>query len=192
METIRSLPARLYPQILGTAWYDLDEAVQRLHGEPATVRATGTFRVRHGANWLARLLVRLAGLPAAGEAVEVQLAVIPRDHGEEWRRAFAGRLLVSFQWQRPDGLLAEQMGLLELWFRLEVAGGMLIYHPQRAALRLGSLRLPLPRWCAPRVAAWEKPVGDGESTQVSVEVSLPLLGLLVAYEGTLTGIEAQK
>jgi hypothetical protein len=190
METIRSLPVRLYPQLLGTSWDDLDEAVQRFHGEGETVRATGTFRVRHGDNRLARFLVHLAGLPAAGEAVEVRLVVVPRDNGEEWRRAFAGRPLVSFQWKRPDGLLAEHMGFLEMWFRLEVTGGVLIYHPQRAALRLGPLRIPLPRWCAPRVSAWEKPVGDGERTQVSVEVSMPLLGLLLAYEGTLTGVEA--
>jgi hypothetical protein len=46
----------------------------------------------------------------------------------------------------------------------------------------------LPRWLAPRVEAWEKP--DGHIVNVSVEVRLPLLGLLIAYEGSLTRIEA--
>ena len=138
--------AKLYPELLGASWDELDKAVQRLHGDGETVRAAGTFRVRHGRDRLARGLVRLAGLPAEAEAVEVRLVVSRRDDGEEWRRAFAGRPLVSFQSQRPGGFLAERVGLLEIGFRLEVTGGALVYHSHGAALRLGPLGIPLPRW----------------------------------------------
>jgi hypothetical protein len=181
----------LYRRLLGAAWDDLAAAVRRLHGEAGPVRAAGTMTVRHGDGGPARALVRLAGLPAAGEAVAVRLAVVPLGRGEAWRRSFAGRPFASCQWDRPDGLLAERVGLLEARFRLEVVGGMLVYHPAGSALRLGPLRLPLPRRWAPRISAWEKPAGcDG--VHVAVDVSAPLLGLLMAYEGTVKAIEARE
>jgi hypothetical protein len=82
------------------------------------------------------------------------------------------------------------MGPLELRFRLEVSAGALRYHPAGAALRWGALRLPLPQGCTPRVSAREEPLGGPDQTSVAVEVNLPLLGLLIAYEGTMTLAES--
>ena len=147
--------------------------------------------MRHGSKLLARAISRLARLPAVGEAVEVRLQVTAREEGEEWRRTFAGHPLVSMQSNRVDGLLAESMGIVEMWFRLEVAGGSLNYQTVRASLRFGSLRVPLPYWLSPCVRAWEKSVGDMNQIHVSVDVSFPLLGRLIAYDGLLTQIEAQ-
>jgi Domain of unknown function (DUF4166) len=191
MATIRHSPPGLYPQLLGSRWNELDESVQCLHGQGNLVRATGTFRVCHGNNRLLRLLARLARLPAAGESVDLQLVVTPVNQGEEWRRTFAGSLMVSTQWQQSHGLLAERMGPLQMRFQLNVVGGALYYETQSVALCLGPLRVPLPSWLAPRVTAWERPGGDRERIQVAVEASLPGLGLLIAYEGTVTRAEAQ-
>ena len=60
----------------------------------------------------------------------------------------------------------------------------------RVAVRLGPLRVPLPSWLAPHVTAWERPLGDRDRTGVAVETRLPWLGLLIAYEGTVTRDEA--
>ena len=191
MEPCSHSPSGLYPKLLGAAWASLDDAVRRLHAWGAPVHAVGVFRVRRGSNWLARTLARLGRLPAAGEAVDIQLVVTARADGEEWRRTFAGRPLVSLQYERPDGLLAERMGLTEMRFRLEAIGGALAYETTSAALCLGWLRVPLPRWFGARVRAWERPVGDGDQINVSVEVELPLLGRLIAYDGSLTRVNAQ-
>jgi hypothetical protein len=180
----------LYERILKGSWSQLDEAVRRLHAESTVVRVAGTFRIRHGAGRLVRLLAWLARLPAAGEAVDVGLIITPLNHGEEWRRTFAGRPLVSRQYERGDALLAERVGLLEMRFRLEVVAGILFYKSKSAALCLGPLRLPLPGWFAPRLAAREQPDADREGAYVAIEMSLPLLGLLVAYEGPVARIEA--
>jgi hypothetical protein len=185
METNLRSSCGLYPHLLGASWSQLDKAVQRLHSAGAFVHAAGTFRVRHGDNRLARLLVRLAGLPAAMETVVVRLIITPRAGGEEWRRTFAGRPLVSWQGPGPSCLLAERIGLLELRFRLEVGGGALIYRTHAVVLRLGPLRVPLPRFLMPRVAAAEKSAGDGDRAHIAVEMTLPWVGLLIAYEGTL-------
>jgi hypothetical protein len=186
METSVQSDPGLYPTLLGESWSNLDEAVRRLHAAGAPLHAVGVFRVRHGTNWVARALAWLARLPAAGEAVDVGLVVTARGGGEEWRRAFAGRPLVSVQYAGANGLLLERMGAVEMRFRLAAVGGALTYETTSAALCVGSWRVPLPRWLRPRVVASEKPVGDGGPIAVAVEVRLPLLGRLVAYEGTLT------
>jgi len=185
-------PSRLYQKLLGASWPDLDVALRRLHDSGETVRAVGVFRVRHGSNRLASALARLARLPAAGEAVDVRLQVTAREWGEEWRRTFAGRPLVSAQSNRGAGLLVERMGIVEMRFSLEAVGGALNYQTVSVALRLGSLRVPLPYRLSPRVMAWERDVGDMNQIHVSVDVTLPLLGRLIAYDGILTQVGARR
>jgi hypothetical protein len=124
-------------------------------------------------------------LPAEGTAVPVQLVITPRANGEEWHRSFAGQPFVSWQWMRPDGLLAERVVFLELRFQLVIVNGTLLYRQQRAAFCFGPLCLPLPGCFSPQVDAWEKPADDGVQTCVSVEVHLPLFGRLITYEGTI-------
>jgi hypothetical protein len=137
-------------------------------------------------------MARLARLPAAGEAVDVRLQVTAREEGEEWRRTFAGRPLVSMQSARGAGLLVERLGIMETLLRLEVVGGALSYQTVSAALRLGFLRVPLPCRLSPYVTAWEKAVGDRTQIHVSVDVTMPLLGRLIAYDGILTQVEARR
>jgi Domain of unknown function (DUF4166) len=185
-------PSRLYQKLLGASWSDLDVVLRRLHDSGETVRAVGVFRVRLGNNRLARTAARLARLPAAGEAVDVRLQVTAQEEGEEWRRTFAGRPLVSMQYDRGAGLLMERLGTVEMLLRLEVGGGALSYQTLSAALRLGFLRVTLPYRLSPYVTAWEKAVGDTNQIHVSVDVTMPLLGRLIAYEGILTQVEAQQ
>ena len=122
----------------------------------------------------------------------VRLQVTSQEECEEWRRTFAGRPLVSMQSARGPGLLVERLGIVEMLLRLKVVGGALSYQTVSAALRLGSLRIPLPYRLSPFVAAWEKAVGDKNQIHVTVDVTLPLLGRLMAYDGILTQIEAQQ
>jgi hypothetical protein len=106
------------------------------------------------------------------------------ERGERWARTFGtDRALVTEQWAGADGQLVERIGPTEVCHRLEVAGGALYYRHTGTALRLGPIRLPLPRSFAPRIAARESATGDEPSTHIFVEVSHPLVGLLISYEG---------
>jgi len=173
----------LYPQLLGSAWNDLHEAVRRLHADTASVQATGSFRICHGNGRLARCLLGLLGMPPAGEDVPTRLIISPWGDGEKWSRTFGGRPLITTQWPRGRGVLAERLGALELRFRLKVQDGALIYRQTGVVLRLGPFPIPLPGRFAPQVTAREEP-GDGPNqTRVSVQVVLPLIGLLISYHG---------
>jgi hypothetical protein len=116
-------PSPLYPRLIGTAWHELAECVRLLHDGGRIICAAGTFCVHQAQP----LLARLARMPVAGERVPLRLVITPIDNGEVWHRTFAGKPLVSQQWARPDGLLVERMGPLELRFRLTGQAGALCY-----------------------------------------------------------------
>jgi hypothetical protein len=179
----------LFRQILGDNWDRLDERIQRFHDVTSTLQAAGGFRIRHGKIWPTRLLRWLLSLPAAGDAVDVRLMVTRQGDREHWARQFAGQPFDSFLWRRPNGLLAEKMGPWEFRFRLANDGGALVYHPVGARFCLGPIRIPVPRWCAPRVVASERSSCENGGVDCSVEVHLPSLGLLIAYDGTIHQVE---
>lgn len=178
-ETGVGVRAGLYERLVGDGWEALDEPVRRLH---LCARGAGVFAVRRGEGRVARIVARLLGLPRGGEAVPLLLSVEPHGGGERWRRTFGGRDFVTEQSERAARLLAERTGPFELLFRLNVEGGALAYRREGAALRVGGLRVRLPRLLAPRVEAWER-ADEGGGVRVSVCVTAPLVGLLIKYEG---------
>lgn len=177
------MPPALYPRLLGPSWHELAAPVRGLHLDGAPFSGVGRFRVRHGAGLIGRLLARLLRLPAANEAASLRLLVTPLGRGERWVRTFDGAPLVSTQ-REVGGRLVERIGPLDLGFRLEVRNGALHYLPAGAALSVGRVRIPFPRALAPRIEAREEPEGT-EGTRVSVAVTAPLVGLIVAYGGYL-------
>ena len=185
MEASADSSPALYPHLLGARWLELDPAVRRAHGPGAAVRAIGSFTVRRGAGRLARLAGRALRLPPAGSDVEVRLEVATAGGEERWRRRFGDHPLDSTQRGSGGGELIERFGALELRFGLVVSGGGLSWVQRGAGLRLGPARIPLPRWLSPHAAASEAPGGGPDRTRVAVRVTLPLAGLLIAYEGTM-------
>lgn len=148
------------------------------------VRARGVLRVTHGPGHAARLLARVMRLPEAGEAVDTRLVVTPIDGGERWMRTFGTRAMNTRQYPAGGGDVAERIGLLEIRFRIERSDGGTCYRQLAAALVLGPARVPLPRWCAPRVAAREDPAGD-RRIRITVSVELPVLGPILTYAGPI-------
>jgi hypothetical protein len=173
----------LYPGLLCPEWTPLAEPIQRAHCNGTPVRAHGTFSIRHGPGRLARIVAIVLRLPDEANAVSTELTIIPEDDGERWERSFKGRRLTTRQYATRDGLLAERFGLLELRFALEVDDGALVYLQGRASIRLGPVRLNLPRWLAPRVSGREE--AAGQQSRVQIEVDLPFAGRLILYEGLL-------
>jgi hypothetical protein len=122
-------------------------------------------------------------LPAAGEQIPTQLVVDANDNGEQWNRTFAGRPFITKQSAHAEGFMAERIGLMEILYRLNVADQALCYNQIKAALRVGRLRIPLPRRLSPTIAAREWAASDDRNVHVSVSVTAPLVGLLIDYQG---------
>ena len=175
----------LYPRLVGDAWAELDASVQHWHDATRQVQGRGQFTVRHGEGVLARFLAWLLRLPTAGEVLATRLVIVRHPWGETWSRTFAGKTLMTVQYQRGADLLAERLGGLEFRFRLWVIEHALEFWHTGTAGVLGPLRVPLPRWLSPRITAREWAGPEAGSLQVAVRISLPFLGLLLAYEGCL-------
>lgn len=175
----------LYPRLLGEAWKKLAEPVQQFHSGADQVRGVGFFTVRSGEGLLAQLLRRLLRLPDPGQEVPTRLVIARDSHREVWQRRFGEETFSTRQHELAGGLLAERYRFLEFRFRLNVVDHALVFHQMGAAFYLGKHRVPLPRWLVPQVAARAGPGADPARMWVTVRITAPLAGLLVAYEGNL-------
>jgi hypothetical protein len=180
MQDVVSRDGGLYERILGTSWKRLPEVVRDAHRETSR----GVFCVIRGPSRLAQALAGALRLPTSQANTPIVLQIAPCHGGERWRRTFGTRRLTTRQYEAPNGLLAERFGALEFRFRLGVIDGRLIYCQEGAFLCVGSLRIPLPHWISPQVSAAETAAAP-QRTHVSVSVSMPGIGRLIAYEGDL-------
>ena len=98
---------------------------------------------------------------------------------------FAERSLMSEQYAGPGGCLVERFGLLDVWFRLVVVDHMLCFRQESVGLSFGALRVPLPRWLSPQITGREWVIPGQVHVQVAVSVSVPCVGLLLAYAGSI-------
>jgi hypothetical protein len=174
----------LYPRAFGAQWASLSAPLRRFF--ESTRPFSGAFEVRSG-GWLGRMLRAILRMPAPGPRVPVRLLVEPTAGGEVWRRRFRDRRLDSAQ--RADGeLVVDRFGATEVAFALEAGerGTGMSMRQVSTSLRLGRLRIPLPRVLAPRVtgAMHDLAPGDGR-VHVTVRVVAPLVGLIISYEGTV-------
>src|SRR5581483_1958426 len=175
----------LYLRLTGPAWADLSEPVRQFHSIADGWRGIGRFTISRGSRLPARLLAWLLRLPAAGTEVPTRLEVTPRRDGERWHRTFGGRPFVTVQREMAGQVLAEEHGLIEMRFRLEVSDHALCYHQIGTALRLGPLRVRLPRWLSPQITGREWALAGEPGVRAAVRVTVPLVGLLIAYEGSI-------
>jgi Domain of unknown function (DUF4166) len=176
------MSSRLYSEVLGKNWLALSENIRCAHSVGA--ERNGVFRIKYGTGWVAKRLARWSDLPLAVDAADTRLKIFSEDAGERWERQFDGKSFTTRQWKGKDGFIVERFGEWELHFKLRVKEGNLFYDQSRARLCLGALHIPMPLACAPRVSA--KEMQDGAArVLVSVMVTLPLIGLLISYEGYL-------
>ena len=176
----------LYASLMGASWARLDPAVRGAHlGQRDHLVAQGSFEVRGGQTRRARVIAALMRLPASGEKVATTLRVRRGAGGRQrWTRHFGkSRPIETVQLRGPAQTMEERFGPVRLRFELAQEGGSLRYVQVGAALGLGPLSCPLPAIFAPRVKGTEAGAGAPGRTVVDVEISTPLVGLLVGYKG---------
>lgn len=172
----------IYRSLLGSAFDDLPNAVRKLHDSKVERQWHGTADVKRGRGLLARVIATLIGFPGQADDVRVAVAFTPDAEGERWTRTFGTHSFHSHQRcgsGRNRHLLVERFGVLEVALALVIDGDRLQLIPRRWSL----LGIPLPKFLLPRGTSFE--TQNGERFSFNVDVTLPLVGRVVSYKGTL-------
>jgi Domain of unknown function (DUF4166) len=151
-----------YETVLGEAFASLHARVRRAHLPP--LRAEGTIDVEHGPRWLARPMIWLMKLPAAGPGQPVQLDVAEDGSELVWTRRIGGSVLRTRQ-RASGSRLVERTGLGRVSFDLAVEDGALLY--RQSSIHVAGL--PLPSSLSPRVGAVVSATADGWHVVVTVK-----------------------
>lgn len=176
--------------LLGSRVSDLPEAVRLFHAAGHDVVGEGLLRVEGSQSRIGRLVARLMRLPrAVGETpvtLTIRRATAPCEPPcDQWRRSFGGEILASTQTTDGEHLF-ERCGPFELCFHLDITDEQLEFRHLRTRVRLGWLRVPVPRSLSPTVEASVGATPGGDELQVSVRIVGPMLGTLLSYSGHVT------
>jgi hypothetical protein len=176
-------PSRLlYRQILGPAFASLPPRLQELHGSAAARRWSGEAEVCCGRGTMARLIGTIFGFPKTAAHVPVTVRFAPERDGERWTRSFGGRVFSSVHVSgtgKDQYLLVERFGIAAFALALVIDGGRLFFVPRRWSI----LGMPMPGFLLPGGSSFE--AEEAGLFHFNIEISLPLVGLIVAYKGTL-------
>lgn len=135
--------------------------MRRAHLPP--LRAEGTIDVEHGPPWLARPLVWLMKLPAAGPRQPTRLDVAAEGSALVWTRHI-GHVTLRTRQHVSGPHIVERSGLGRIAFELAVADGALVY--RQSSIHLAGL--PVPSWLSPRVDAVVSAAAEGWRVVVTV------------------------
>ena len=122
------------------------------------------------------------GFPPAGKAVPVTVEVISQAGSERWTRHFGGKQFSSILSEgvgKNSYLLVERFGAISVALALLVEGDRLYLVPRRWSC----LGIPLPQCLLPAGRSFES--SQNGAFLFDIEITAPLLGLIVAYQGLL-------
>lgn len=176
----------VYRRVLEHRYRDLAQPLQDMHDVTDRHHYRGRSRVDRGSNPLAWLIATVIGFPKAGQDQPVEVEMSVKDRVETWTRRFNGKRFVSTQEYgtgRYEGLVVERFGPMAFGLAL-VEEDRHLYLLMR---RWDFLGIALPKFLAPRIVAFEHAARD--RFNFSVKLSLPLIGLIVAYRGWLEPAE---
>lgn len=176
------LAAPLYRRILSSAFATLPPRLQELHGSNRTRRWAGVASVRRGRGVVTNLVAALVGFPRTASQVPVTVTFSPDNGAERWTRTFGGKSFSSVQafgTGKDRYLLVERFGIASFAIALVIEDGRLLLIPRRWSLA----GIPMPGILLPTGTSYEM-VQNGQFS-FSVEISMPLIGRIVAYRGTL-------
>ena len=168
----------LFSQVLGDSFGQLPEVTQRLHrGWPAVI-ARGSATVLPATSIPGRILAKIFGLPATAGEVPLEVIIESRDGREYWTRRFGAHQMRSVM-RVKGSLLEESFGPVSI--AMQLVGTPLGLEMRPVSGRFAGV--PLPRFLLPSVVAKE---ASAEGRHLfEVDIGLPIIGRLVAYNGFL-------
>ncbi|MGG6461872.1 DUF4166 domain-containing protein [Solilutibacter silvestris] len=176
----RTLSITLFQRLLGAEFFHLAPAIKTLHGRRGEFRYAGIASVRRGRGLPKALLARIARLPPAMEDAPIAIRFNASPESESWQRRF-GSASMQTRLQARDGLLKERLGPCTFAYRLVRVDKELAWTVERARV-LGIVPLPAKLFDGVRCRESQD---DAGRYCFFVEARLPVLGLLIRYEGWL-------
>jgi Domain of unknown function (DUF4166)/Saccharopine dehydrogenase NADP binding domain len=173
----------IFKTLLGSAWNDISEPLQKLHSADSEQVWSGKATVERGKGCLARLVAFVFQFPNENNCVDVAVKIKPTVSGEIWQRTFASQQffsVLSLGEGLSDRLLNERFGPFSFGIALVSEDSKLKYVVRNWRF----LGLPLPNVLAPKGNTYEFE-RDGKFC-FHVEINHPVTGLIVKYIGTLT------
>jgi hypothetical protein len=172
----------LFETLLGEAMHKLPKTVREMHALSRQRTVAGRCSIDRGTSALARCIASFFGFPKAADDLPVSVQFMRENGHERWTRTF-GEQTFSSTMRAGAGvderLLCERIGFLDFAQALVVEEDRL-----RLVLRRSSLfGITLPAWLAPRSNSYESE-REGRF-RFHVEISHPLVGLIVRYRGWL-------
>lgn len=172
----------LYRRVLGDRFSELPREVQALHDLDGRATWRGTADVVRGTSLLSRLAGWITSLPPDGPGQPLSVTFEARDEAEVWSRTFGRSVFRTVQFARGTDL-CEQAGPVMFRFAAEVDDGVL----RLRILGMSIFGIPAPRFLLPVIATEEREIAG--RYRFRVDSALPLIGLLVRYEGSLVRSE---
>lgn len=172
----------LYRRVLGGAYEEMPVAWRALHDGGASTWK-GQCVCDPAETWAGHLIARLFQFPAADSEAPISVEFAMRDASEIWTRRIGRRVMRSRQYigvRGKRGAVVEQFGPLAFDLDLPIEKGRM----DLVVTGVRFLGVSLPRWCWPRVRAFE--TGGEGKFRFDVEIGLPGIGRLVRYRGWLT------
>jgi len=179
-----TLEPGLVERWFGPAFARLHPLIMAVHRHDTTL--CGVVDLHYGsgfAGWIGRRLAARLGLPKDAGPIPMRVDIHADDDTLHWRRRFGNGRMMNSEFRPighwPDGHWLERTGAITLLLAVDVTNGNWSWRPVGHRF----CGLPLPAWIMPRVIAGKSIEHD--RYRFEVQMSLPGLGLLVAYGGLL-------
>lgn len=171
-------PDSLYRQVMGADFDSLAHELQVFHGTAGKIKLSGRCSVTGPRTLAGKLMGWVFSLPKTIEEATLLFELDADAHQETWRRHFPNRMMVS-RMRVIAGTLVERLGPVDLHFQLKADNGKLIMLLNGISVA----GIPCPKFLIPSVIA-EETASPGK-LHFNVAARLPIVGLLVAYQGFL-------
>lgn len=175
----------IFKQLLGAEYQQLPPIIQEFHDSPHIIWQ-GKATASGATNLLAKLMRKLMGFPEPANGLTVTVNVSFTGKGEErWTRNFGDKAFSSVLALDPNNSkqMYEKFGLVKQYFTLEFTNNWLCWRLKYCTC----LGIKLPRCLQPKVIANEGVSTEG-NYQFIAQVTLPVIGVLIDYQGHLNKV----
>jgi hypothetical protein len=175
-------PTSVFRSALGNAWDALPDPIRQMHDLPDETKLSGHAQIRRGKNLPARFIATIFNFPDEADHAPVTVSIRKKLDTENWSRNFNGKIFDSeiTSGAGPDQhLICERFGPFTFSIALVLENGRLNYVVRKGRF----LSIPMPRFLIPGGDSFES--AENGQFHFSVEITYPLVGLVVSYRGVL-------